>query len=67
MSGPVDAHSRNNNANQLDDDIFKLLAEAEERLRENSIKPTDDFIAATQVEHTLPQYVPRCSNCTLSR
>ncbi|KAL3483580.1 Fcf2 pre-rRNA processing-domain-containing protein [Aspergillus germanicus] len=61
MSGPVDAHSRNNNANQLDDDIFKLLGEAEERLRENSIKPTDDLTAASQVEHSLP-HIPKISS-----
>jgi hypothetical protein len=60
MSGPIDAHSQNNNVNQLDDDIIKLLAEAEERLRDNSIKPADDSIAAFQVQHTLPQYVHPC-------
>ncbi|KAL2837326.1 Fcf2 pre-rRNA processing-domain-containing protein [Aspergillus pseudodeflectus] len=61
MSGPIDAHSQNNNVNQLDDDIIKLLAEAEERLRDNSIKPADDSIAAFQVQHTLP-HIPKISS-----
>ncbi|KAL2809028.1 Fcf2 pre-rRNA processing-domain-containing protein [Aspergillus granulosus] len=59
MSGSVDAQSHND-VSQLDDDIRKLLGEAEQRLRENSTKSAERSITPSQVENTLP-HIPKIS------
>ncbi|KAL2830629.1 Fcf2 pre-rRNA processing-domain-containing protein [Aspergillus pseudoustus] len=60
MSGSVDAQSHDD-VHQLDDDIHKLLAEAEQRLRENSVKSVEHLTASSQVGAALPP-IPKISS-----